>query len=138
DRRTFERSRLRFEERRAHAGVYRLYRELLALRRCDPWLRHQDRLSLRTAPLGDRALAFGWRDRLVVANFGGALEARLPPSLRAGRAGWRPLLSSDARRYGGAGQRPRLAAGRLTVPPEPTVLLARSRPRQTNPAASPL
>ena len=124
DRRTFERSRLRLEERREHAGVRRLYRELLALRRDDSCLRRQDRLGLRGAPLGERALAFGWRDRLVVANFGRRLDLRLPPALRAGRGRWRPLLSTDARRYGGAGERPRLAAGRLIVPAETTVLFA--------------
>jgi len=128
DRRTFERSRLRLEERREHAGVRRLYRELLALRRDDSCLRRQDRLGLRGAPLGERALAFGWRDRLVVANFGRRLDLRLPPALRAGRGRWRPLLSTDARRYGGAGERPRLAAGRLAVPAETTVLFAAPAP----------
>jgi maltooligosyltrehalose trehalohydrolase len=122
---TFERSRLRGGPRRADGAARRLYRELLALRRRDARLRAQDRLGLRTAPLGERALAFGWADRLVVANFGAALETRLPPALAAGRGRWRPLLSTDARRYGGEGRRPRLAAGRLSVPAETTVLFGR-------------
>jgi maltooligosyltrehalose trehalohydrolase len=122
---TFERSKLRLDERRRNAEVHRLYRDLLALRASDPRLRCQDRLGLRAAALGEKALAFGWRDRLVVASFGAELETRLPPSLRVGRGRWRLLLNTDARRYGGAGRRATLSAGRLTLPPETAAVFAR-------------
>jgi maltooligosyltrehalose trehalohydrolase len=122
DEATFRRSKLDLDERRTHRGVYRLYRELLALRRSDETLRRQTRIGLRAGALGDRALCFsvgqGRARRLVVANFGPAAEVALPG---AGGA-WRALFRSEDRRYGGSGAKAELVGGVARMPAESTVL----------------
>ncbi len=115
---TFQRSKLDMAERKRHAEVYRLYHELLRLRREDPVLRRQDRRRVRTSVLGRRALAFSIGDRLVAANFG------TRPLSRAFPAAGRLLLSTDEPRFGGLGRAVSLAHGRLTLPPETAALFA--------------
>lgn len=71
---TFERSRLRWEERDRgeHARTLRLYRELLALRRSDPVLRVSTREGLRAGVEGSvlRVIrAVGGAERVLLANF---------------------------------------------------------------------
>jgi maltooligosyltrehalose trehalohydrolase len=124
---TFRRSKLDFADRTRNALVYRLYGDLLRLRREDPVLRRQDRLGLLSAPLGERALAFtlghGTAGRLVIANFGPAAEPRLPSRLQAdGR--WRRLLTTDDPAYGGAGAESGVQAGRALMPAETTAIFA--------------
>jgi maltooligosyltrehalose trehalohydrolase len=124
---TFRRSTLDFADRDRNAAVYRLYRELLRLRRQDPTLRCQDRLGLLSAALGPCVLAFAVGDgparRLVVANFGAAAELRLPGGLRAD-GDWRPLLTTDDPLYGGGGAPTDASGGRVRLPAESTVLFA--------------
>ena len=124
---TFLRSKLDFADRSRNAGVYRLYRDLLRLRRGDPTLRAQNRLGLLGAALGDRALAFtngvGAARRLVVANFGPAGELRLPARLQAD-GDWRLLFTSDDPAYGGAGAASAVNGGRACMPAESTALFA--------------
>jgi len=71
---TFERSRLRWEERDRgeHARTFRLYRELLSLRRSDPVLRVCTREGLRAGVEGSvlRVIrAVGGAERVLLANF---------------------------------------------------------------------
>jgi maltooligosyltrehalose trehalohydrolase len=126
DEATFRQSILDVADRERHAGVYRLYRDLLALRRGDPVLRSQDRFAVRGVPLGDRALAFtlgnGADQRLVVANFGDRLEVTLPQDWVEKR--WEPVWSSTDRAYGGDGGRAEIDHGRVQVPPATTVLFS--------------
>jgi maltooligosyltrehalose trehalohydrolase len=133
---TFDRSKLRHEERDASRGVYRLYRDLLAIRRDDPTIARQDRFALRTAALGPQALALlfevrGAR-RLLVVNVGGVLECTVP--FRLGRARWRAVFNSDANAYGGSGASARLIRGRLSIPGEMAVLFAPTERGGTTPA----
>lgn len=109
---TFRRSKLDLGEREQHAGVYRRYRDLLALRRDDPVFRVQDRRDMHITVLGDKALAIHrWVEdehRLLLVNLGdtlvvdlaaGAFGRTLPAVLR------RVLWSSLDPAYGD-GERP--------------------------------
>jgi maltooligosyltrehalose trehalohydrolase len=104
---TFRRSRLRWDERerKPHAGVLALYRELLRLRREHPALRRRDRDSFAVGALGEHALALrrtgdGGRALLLVVSLNGPLEADLVAHAEtAGR--WTLLLSSEEARFGG-------------------------------------
>jgi len=131
---TFRRSKLDLRERRTNAGLYRLYQELLRLRREDPVLRIQDRSRTRVDVVGAQTLVLhrwaGDEHRLLVANFGPSVG--IPPDDPA--FGGAPLakaerlLSTAARRFGGGGQRAgvrgRGASARLDVPARAAILLA--------------
>lgn len=111
---TFLASKLRLEERRTNAALYRLYRELLALRRGDPELAVADRGQTRACAVGAHLLIVhrwaGDEHRLLLANFGAATSLSLadtPLFESSPRDGWRVMLSTSARRYGGTGERPR-------------------------------
>jgi maltooligosyltrehalose trehalohydrolase len=118
---TFERSKLRWQERAdaPHAGVLQLYRDLLSLRRSHPALRARGRESFAVVTLGQSALALrrsasAPQDMLLLlVNLSGAL--RLVPAAQAetrppsGMA-WATLLDTEAERYGGRG------AARLSAP----------------------
>ena len=109
---TFERSRLDWAERERgeHAGVLRLYRELLALRRDDPALRESGREHWSVAELGEAGLALrrGGSDApllllvLVRGEYsippGDLAETLLPEGMR-----WMPVLATEEIRFGGAG-----------------------------------
>lgn len=111
---SFQRSKLRWEEREEpeHAGVLRLYRELLALRRSEPALRGgADRDRFSVAELGEGALALRRGDGaggafLLAVCLGGEIridlheeEATRPPEA----ARWCYLLSTEEARFGGEG-----------------------------------
>ncbi|WP_394839257.1 malto-oligosyltrehalose trehalohydrolase [Pendulispora rubella] len=71
---TFERSRLRWEERNesTHVRVLQLYRELLELRQRDSVFRHGSRERLRTTNEGGLLIVHQWREedrRDLVVNF---------------------------------------------------------------------
>ena len=135
---TFLRSKLDLRHRRTHAGVYRLYRDLLRLRRTDPVLARQDRHRLRIAEIGAQTLVVhrwsGEDHRLLVANFGPSLG--IDPAdpalgdLPVPKANL--LLSTAQRRYGGGGEpaglRGRGAARRLEVPARTAALFALTVP----------
>jgi maltooligosyltrehalose trehalohydrolase len=103
---TFLRSKLDWNEAERHAGVPRLYRELLALRHDDPVLSHNDRAAAEAEALGERLVAVLRRHagevRLLLANLGDEAvrldaEAAILAPLQ-GRA-LRLLLATDDARY---------------------------------------
>jgi 1,4-alpha-glucan branching enzyme len=107
---TFQASKLDLEERRTNAPTYRLYQELLALRRGDPVLSTGDRAATQAFAVGARiVVVHRWRGtehRVLVANFGAAASLPLAdtPDLEAmAGADWRLLLSTADRQFGGSG-----------------------------------
>ncbi len=107
---TFERSRLRWEERDSpgHAGVLALYRALLRLRRDEPALREPRRATFAVAALGRDALLIR-RDHpvasvLLVVNFAGVLDAGIVQPDGGRGEGWAVELATEERRFGGAGE----------------------------------
>ena len=116
---TFARSRLVWEERERmpHAGVQRLYRELLALRAREPALRRRERASWQVTALSPGAVALRRTAEdgalLLVAGLAGELRVNpaeraetAPPSARP----WAFVLASEEARFGGAGDWGRLEA----------------------------
>ena len=111
---TFERSKLRWDERLAppHAGILRLYRDLIGLRRRHPALRERGRDSFSVIALGKSALALRRHGPtpqdtlLMIVNLRDALRldltARAETSAPAGLR-WAPLLDTEDERYGGQG-----------------------------------
>jgi maltooligosyltrehalose trehalohydrolase len=111
---TFERSKLHWDERLAppHAGVVRLYRDLIGLRRRHPALHERGRDSFTVIALGESALALRRigptpaDTLLMIVNLRHALQldltARAETSAPAG-LGWTPLLDTEDERYGGQG-----------------------------------
>jgi maltooligosyltrehalose trehalohydrolase len=133
DPRTFEESMLRLEERdtAAGTGTRELYAELLRLRGTDGVLSHQDRHQMRAYAASDTLLFVhlwhGHEHRLIVANFGIALDeaplgAKIPAELRT--LVWRGVLSTDDARFGGAGGSARIDAEMLSMPANTVVWLA--------------
>jgi maltooligosyltrehalose trehalohydrolase len=125
---TFRASTLRLEERDTHSGIYRLYRDLLAMRKEDPVLAANDRTA--TTALGRTSqvlVVHRWQGnahRVLVANFGN--EATLDPfeglEIPGGGYDWAPLFTTDAERYGGSGWSPKSTAP-LTIPARTAVIL---------------
>ena len=118
DMETFERCKLDFAERRSHAPVYQMHRDLLALRRSDPVFSRQATGSVDGAVLGPEALALRYSgapadrpgdDRLLLVNLGRDLriEPATQPLLAPPEGGsWRVIWSSEDPRYGGSGTLP--------------------------------
>jgi maltooligosyltrehalose trehalohydrolase len=106
----FERCKLDFSERERHHETYRLYCDLLRLRREDPAFSAQDRRQIEGAVLSPEAFLLRYfcaeGDRLVIVNLGQdhelvpAAEPLLAPP--DGRT-WRTLWCSESPRYGGIG-----------------------------------
>jgi maltooligosyltrehalose trehalohydrolase len=125
---TFRASTLRLEERHTHSGIYRLYRDLLAMRKEDPVLAVNDRTATTALGRTSQVLVVhrwqGSTHRVLVANFGN--EAMLDPfeglEIPGGGRGWAPLFTTDAKRYGGAGWSPEEIAP-LTIPARTAVIL---------------
>ena len=113
---TFLRSKLAFGDREAatNAPTLLLYRELLALRRSHPALRHRDRGSFSAQAIGDAAVLVVRRgndgSRLtVVCNWGDALEFAVD-------VGETVSLTTEDVRFGGLVTKPRAASsGRQVV-----------------------
>ena len=111
---TFEESKLRWDERMEppHAGVLRLYRDLIGLRRRHPALRERGRDSFSVLALSESALALRRQGPtpqgtlLIIVNLRNTLRLDLPAraetSPPAGRR-WAPLLDTQDERYGGPG-----------------------------------
>ena len=111
---TFERCKLDFAQRQAHAEIYALHQDLLRLRREDPVFRAQRPRGVDGAVLGPQTFVLRYfaddgNDRLVIVNLGRDLhldpapEPFLAPPL--GRS-WQTLWSSEDIRYGGCGSAP--------------------------------
>jgi maltooligosyltrehalose trehalohydrolase len=120
---TFQRSRLDWDERQhePHAGVLRLYRELLRMRREHPALRSRDRSDWTVQAVSDGAIALRRKgsegDVLLVANLAGRLVLDLgsSPVTTAGRGEWAVLLHSEEPRFGGSASGMDLRSGRLDL-----------------------
>lgn len=108
---TFERCKLKFEERELHAEIYALHRDLIRLRRNDPVLRSPRRGMFDGAVLGPEAFVLRFfsgehPDRLLVINLGCDLlldivpEPLLAPPLKMA---WEMQWSSEDPDYGGLG-----------------------------------
>lgn len=111
---TFERAKLDWSEidRPPHAEVFRLHKDVLALRRDDPaFARARRRGEIDGAVLGPDAFLLRYfepdgDDRLLVVNLGRDLELRVAPEpLLAPPAekGWWLAFSSEHPCYGGGG-----------------------------------
>lgn len=131
---TFERCKLDFRERETNATTYRLFEDLLRLRREDPTFAAQDPSTLHGAVLDDGAfvLRFGTgtgADRLLVVSLRGALDAGAAAEpLVAPLEGrpWRVVFTTDDPRYGGFGHAslddghiPILGGSAVVLAPEP-------------------
>jgi maltooligosyltrehalose trehalohydrolase len=121
---TFVRSRLDWDERerQPHAGVLRLYQELLRLRREHPALRLRERSAWAVEAVADGAIALrrngSGGDVLLVANLAGELVCDAGAAAVTGsRRGeeWRVVLHSEESRFGGRGDEVRLRNGRLEL-----------------------
>jgi maltooligosyltrehalose trehalohydrolase len=127
---TFERSKLRWDERLEppYTGVLRLYRDLIELRRQHSALRERGRDSFAVIALGESALAlrrYGPTPEdtlLMIVNLRGALQldlrARPETSAPAGLR-WAPLLDSEDERYGGLGTAQLMAQAAMLAMDEP-------------------
>jgi maltooligosyltrehalose trehalohydrolase len=111
---TFERSKLDFADRERHAGLYRLTKDLLRLRRTHASWRTDRRCELDGAVLGEQAFALRYfqqdgTDSLLVVNFGRDLHlSSCPEPLLAPpfETKWSVALSSEDPKYGGCGTGP--------------------------------
>jgi maltooligosyltrehalose trehalohydrolase len=114
DPRTFEASKLKFEDREKSKQIYQLHRDLLHLRHDDPVLKRGAECELEGAVLAGEALVlrfFGGKkdDRLLIVNLGRDVHLDpAPEPLLAPFEGknWSILWSSEDPRYGGFGVPP--------------------------------
>ncbi len=128
---TFRRSQLDPRERHSNPAIHALHRDLLALRRDDPVLRHRP-ARVDGAALADevwmlRFFDLHGGDRLLIVNLGGDLVLDpAPQPLLAPVEGhrWRFLWSSEAPRYGGAGIVPLDPEGIWRLPGQAAIALA--------------
>ncbi len=111
---TFESCKLDFGERRSHAAIYQLHKDLMRLRREDPVFRAQTPRGVDGAVLSAEAFVlrfFGENgdDRLLLVNLGVDLQLDpAPEPLLAPPEGklWDLLWSSEDPRYDGTGTPP--------------------------------
>jgi maltooligosyltrehalose trehalohydrolase len=111
---TFARCKLDFTERVKNAGVYRLHRDLLQMRRQDPVFSKPHTGCVDGAALGPNAFVLRFfgkdsQDRLLFVNLGTDLRVTpVPEPLLAPTTGtvWQFLWSSESPSYGGSGLDP--------------------------------
>jgi maltooligosyltrehalose trehalohydrolase len=128
DRRTFERCVLDFGERRTHAQVYAMHRDL---RRETPAFSAQRRGVVDGAVLSDAACALrymmgGHDDRLLIVNTGRDVNrASFAEPLMAPPRGcdWAVEWSSEEARYGGTGTPNLWPEERWYIPAESAIVL---------------
>jgi maltooligosyltrehalose trehalohydrolase len=131
DPRTFESSKLDFEDRKRSGWIYRLHQDLLRLRHRDPVLKNGSERKLDGAVLAGEAMVlrfFGdaMDDRLLVVNLGRELHLDpVPEPLLAPFEGksWSPLWSSEDVRYGGHGTPPVVVKAGWRIPGHGALLL---------------
>jgi maltooligosyltrehalose trehalohydrolase len=133
DPRTFERCKLDFGERQAHAPIYALHRDLLTLRRQTTAFRRQRRDALDGAVLSASAFVLRFfgndpgDDRLLVVNLGADLDrASFAEPLMAPPSGreWQVEWSSEDPAYGAGGTPPVVPRHRWHIASESAVVLA--------------
>lgn len=108
---TFDKSKIDFTERKSHAAIYKMHRDLLTLRREDPVLSRQDKKNMDGAVLSEEAFLLRFfdeedRDRLLLVNLGRDLQLTVAPEpLLAPPEGkkWSMLWASEKPEYGGCG-----------------------------------
>jgi maltooligosyltrehalose trehalohydrolase len=115
DRATFDLCKLDLSERRTHAPVYNLFKDLLRIRREEPVFRAQHQRGVDGAVLSPEAFLLRFfegpngasgKDRLLLVNLGRDLEFDpAPDPLLAPPQDmqWQLLWSSEDPRYGGSG-----------------------------------
>lgn len=131
DVKTFERSKLKVDERTRHRAFIDLHRDLIALRRDDATISQQRSDILEGAVIGEAALVLRWLtggkdDRLLVVNLGRDLHldpAPEPLLAPPSNHGWEILWSSESPRYGGGGIAPLESEENWKVPAHAAVLL---------------
>ncbi|HKD36316.1 MAG TPA: DUF3459 domain-containing protein, partial [Pirellulales bacterium] len=129
DRTSFERCKLDFRERKTHAAVYNLHRDLLRLRR---ELASYDATRLATATIGADALLFRYypfdaSTRLLIVNLGRdlSLESIAQPLLAPpADMQWSIIWSSEDPRYGGHGSPDVYTSDGWRIPGEAATMLA--------------
>ena len=128
---TFERCKLDFGERRSHAAIYQLHKDLMRLRREDPVFRAQTPRGVDGAVLSAEAFLlrfFGENgdDRLLLVNLGVDLlldPAPEPLLAPPERKLWDLLWSSEDPRYEGTGTPPVDSVCNWSVPGNSAVVL---------------
>jgi len=132
---TFRRSVLDLSERRRHASIYALHRDLLALRRTDPVLARRP-CRIDGAEFADEAWMLRFfsesdGDRVLIVNLGrDLLLGPAPEPLLApveDRA-WRLLWSSEAPSYGGSGDPAQDVDGNWLILGQTAVVLSSEPP----------
>jgi maltooligosyltrehalose trehalohydrolase len=128
---TFQQSKLDFRERKKHGEIGTLCRDLIRLRRKDTNFARQEPGNVDGAILGPDCFVLRYfdslgDDRLLVVNLGISLPLEIAPEpLLAppwpGR--WKTLWSSEAPRYGGAGEFSLESRTGWTIPAEAAVAL---------------
>lgn len=114
DEQTYDRSKLDLSERQKHAATYRLYCDLISLRRTDAVFATLHTGTMDGAVLADEAFVIRYfsdsgQDRLLIVNLGIGLHFNpAPEPLLAPPAGkhWKLHWSSEDPKYGGAGTPP--------------------------------
>lgn len=131
DAKTFERCKLDFSERQEHAPIYRMYRDLLRLRREEKPFHSRWPGGLDGAVLGHGSLVLryfgsGGDDRLLLVNFDGDQQlSPAPEPLLAPPFGkkWELMWSSEAPEYGGHGTPPPEGEENWRIPGHATIML---------------
>ena len=111
---TFAASRLRWEEMAAppHAGILRLYRALLALRR--EMHRRRPAAEFAISAVDDRTIAVASGAYLVVVRLGGAATVDIE-TLATCECGYSIVLTTEDGAFGGDGQVPQLRNDRPAI-----------------------
>lgn len=119
---TFERSKLRLDERDRHADVYRLYRDLIQLRTTDPVMQGSGRSLTEAIALGAELLSVRrWiesEELLLIANFGPETSTPLSDD-------WAIVLSTNEDANEPVGDHIPVVSGNATVPARTAVILRR-------------
>jgi len=134
---TFQKSKLDWADAERHAGMLKLHRDLLAIRRSNAAFRQHDDRHVDGAVIGDAALLLRYfnpdpaEHRLLLVNFGRDLHVGViaepllaPPKGRK----WVPQWSSEDPAYDGAGRRP-IDTDQFWILPADSALVLESIPR---------
>lgn len=144
DRDTFLRCKLDFDDMSDHKDVYRLHRDLIAIRRSDPVICGETRRAIDGAVLGEESFVLRFfadgDDRLLLFNFGrrARLEPMPEPLLAPPEgASWTMAWCSEEIRYGGEGVAPLVTDGEWNLPARVAILLKPTPENASHETASP-